>query len=50
MNLAAALAELGDIEVQNLTKRHNDDLVTALRAGGLASQRARAARRGRRGR
>jgi hypothetical protein len=37
VNLAAALAELGDIEVQNLTKRHIDDLVTALRAGGLAS-------------
>jgi integrase len=37
VNLAAALAELGDIEVQNLTKRHNDDLVTALRAGGLPS-------------
>ncbi len=35
VNLAAALAELGDVEVQNLTKRHIDDLVTALRAGGL---------------
>jgi integrase len=37
VNLAAALAELGDIEVQKLTKRHVDDLVTALRAGGLPS-------------
>jgi len=37
VNLAAALAELGGVEVQNLTKRHIDDLVTALRAGGLAS-------------
>jgi integrase len=37
VNLAAALAELGEVEVQNLTKRHIDDLVTALRAGGLAS-------------
>jgi len=37
VNLAAALAELGDVEVQKLTKRHIDDLVTALRAGGLPS-------------
>ena len=37
MNLAAALAELGDVEVQKLGKRHIDDLVTALRAGGLPS-------------
>ena len=37
VNLAAALAELGDVEVQNLSKRHVDDLVTALRAGGLPS-------------
>jgi hypothetical protein len=37
VNLAAALAELGDIEVQKLNKRHIDDLVTALRAGGLPS-------------
>jgi integrase len=37
VNLAAALAEIGDIEVQNLAKRHIDDLVTALRAGGLPS-------------
>jgi integrase len=35
VNPAAALAELGDIEVQKLSKRHIDDLVTALRAGGL---------------
>jgi integrase len=37
VNLAAALAELGDVKVQKLTKRHIDDLVTALRAGGLPS-------------
>ncbi len=37
VNLAPALAELGDVEVQKLTKRHFDDLVTALRAGGLPS-------------
>jgi integrase len=37
VNLTAALAEIGDIEVQKLTKRHIDDLVTALRAGGLPS-------------
>jgi integrase len=37
VNLTAALAELGDVEVQKLTKRHIDDLVTALRAGGLPS-------------
>jgi integrase len=37
VNLAAALAELGDVEVQKLTKRHIDDLVTALRAGGVPS-------------
>lgn len=37
VNLAPALAELGEIEVQKLSKRHIDDLVTALRAGGLAS-------------
>jgi integrase len=37
VNLAAALAELGEIEVQKLSKRHIDDLVTALRAGGLPS-------------
>ena len=36
VNLAAALAELGDIEVQKLSKRHIDDLVTVLR-GGLPS-------------
>ena len=37
MNLTAAMTELGDIEVQKLTKRHIDGLVTVLRAGGLAS-------------
>ena len=37
VNLTAALAALGDIEVQKPTKRHIDDLVTALRAGGLPS-------------
>src|SRR3984893_16034435 len=37
VNLAVALAELGDVEVQKLTKRHIDDLVTALRAGGPPS-------------
>jgi integrase len=37
VNLAPALAELGEVEVQKLSKRHIDDLVTALRAGGLAS-------------
>ncbi|NTY62357.1 tyrosine-type recombinase/integrase [Mycolicibacterium sphagni] len=37
VNLAAAMAELGEIEVQKLTKRNIDDLVTKLRAGGLPS-------------
>ena len=37
VNLAAAIDELGDVEVQKLTKRHIDDLVTALRSGGLPS-------------
>jgi integrase len=37
VNLAPALAELGEVAVQKLSKRHIDDLVTALRAGGLAS-------------
>ena len=37
VNLAAAMAELGEVEVQKLTKRHLDDLVTKLRAGGLPS-------------
>lgn len=37
VNLAAAIAVLGDVEVQHLTKRHIDDLVTSLRAGGLPS-------------
>ena len=41
VNLAAALAELGDIEVQKLSKRHIDDLVTVLRAGGLPSPAGR---------
>lgn len=34
MALGPVLSELGDIEVQKLTKRNVDDLVTALRAGG----------------
>ncbi|GAB7066327.1 Arm DNA-binding domain-containing protein [Mycobacterium hodleri] len=37
VNLTAAIAEVGHIEVQKLTKRHLDDLVTKLRAGGLSS-------------
>ncbi|MEZ0050817.1 integrase [Mycobacterium sp. MAA66] len=37
VNLGAAIAELGEIEVQKLTKRNIDDLVTKLRAGGLPS-------------
>jgi integrase len=37
LNLTAAMTVLGDIEVQKLTKRHIDDLVTVLRAGGLPS-------------
>jgi len=37
VNLAPALAELGEVVVQKLSKRHIDNLVTALRAGGLAS-------------
>ena len=37
VNLATALAALGEVEVQKLSKRHIDDLVTALRAGGLVS-------------
>lgn len=35
--LGVVIAVLGDIEVQKLTKRHVDDLVTELRAGGLQS-------------
>lgn len=35
--LSVVIAELGDVEVQKLTKRHLDDLVIALRAGGLPS-------------
>ncbi|BBZ65761.1 integrase [Mycolicibacterium insubricum] len=34
-NLEPVLAELGGVEVQKLTKRQVDDLVTKLRAGGL---------------
>jgi integrase len=37
VNLAPALTELGEVEVQKLSKRQIDELVTALRAGGLAS-------------
>lgn len=33
--LSVVVAELGDVEVQKLTKRQLDDLVIALRAGGL---------------
>lgn len=36
VSLGPVMAELGDVEVQKLTKRHVDDLVVALRAGGLA--------------
>jgi integrase len=35
--LSPVIAELGHLEVQNLTKRQVDDLVSALRAGGLRS-------------
>ncbi|MGE2714228.1 site-specific integrase [Mycolicibacterium litorale] len=37
VSLGPVFAVLGDIEVQKLTKRHVDDLVIALRAGGLKS-------------
>jgi integrase len=37
VNLAAAISELGEIEVQKLTKRNIDDLVAKLRVGGLPS-------------
>jgi integrase len=37
VNLTAAMTELGDVEVQKLTKRHIDELVAVLRAGGLPS-------------
>lgn len=37
VNLAATIAKLGDVEVQKLSKRHIDELVVALRAGGLPS-------------
>jgi integrase len=50
VNLAAALAELGDVEVQKLSKRHIDDLVAALRTAGCPLPLSRAARRGRHGR
>jgi integrase len=33
----AAISELGEVEVQKLTKRNIDDLVAALRVGGLPS-------------
>ncbi len=42
VNLAAAIAELGEIEVQKLTKRSIDDLVTKLRNGGLSSPTGKA--------
>ena len=35
MSLGPVLSELGDVEVQKLTKREIDDLVTSLRKGGL---------------
>jgi hypothetical protein len=35
--LSPVIAELGHLEAQNLTKRQVDDLVSALRAGGLRS-------------
>lgn len=35
--LTVIIAELGDVEVQKLTKRNIDDLVAALRSGGLPS-------------
>jgi integrase len=41
VNLTAAMAELGEVEVQKLTKRHLDDLVTKLRAGGLSSPKGK---------
>lgn len=49
-NLTAAMDVLGDVEVQRLTKRDLDDLVTKLRAGGLPSPRAASGRSGRRAR
>jgi integrase len=42
VNLAAAISELGEIDVQKLTKRDIDDLVTKLRAGGLHSPTGKA--------
>jgi hypothetical protein len=50
VNLAAAISELGDIEVQKLTKRNIDDLVIKLRVGGLPHRQARYANLGRRDR
>ncbi|ORA38063.1 site-specific integrase [Mycobacterium aquaticum] len=35
--LSVVIDQLGDVEVQKLTKRHIDDLVTALREGGLTA-------------
>ncbi|AAN12601.1 integrase [Mycobacterium phage Che9c] len=35
--LTVVIEQLGEIEIQKLTKRHLDDLVTALREGGLPS-------------
>ncbi|MBO0679161.1 hypothetical protein JRC04_16980 [Mycolicibacterium sp. S2-37] len=37
VSLGPVTAALGGVEVQKLTKRHVDDLVTALRAGGMKS-------------
>jgi integrase len=42
VNLAAAVTELGDIEVQKLAKRNIDDLVTKLRVGGVPSPTGKA--------
>jgi integrase len=42
VNLAAAISEIGEIEVQKLTKRNVDDLVTKLLAGGLLSPTGKA--------
>lgn len=39
VKLEAVTAVLGDVEVQKLTKRHVDDLVAALRAGGAKTTR-----------
>jgi integrase len=40
--LSVVITELGDKQVQKLTKRHLDDLVIALRAGGLPAPKGKA--------